>query len=281
MGLVTVPVALSILDTEFDRSLVTYTVLPSGVTATPNGRKPTVMVLVTVPVAVSILDTEPDPVLVTYTVLPSGVTATPAGFVPTVMVLVTVSLSPRREDRAPGTLILFWPAAAAVVCAFIGTTSIVVDTAVANVTITVPNIPTPPHSFLAPPPTRPPDSAHTQPAKVLGRPGLSHSLSHPCQHTSHGGCGTARLLSTPPHLSSRSHLNRCLHEITDRCVFIRGKHRDQQQLRTVPWIFHHTREAPPRQSPLAPVTQHLFARAHHNRRHQHRSHNTTPSHHTT
>src|SRR6218665_4058682 len=121
MVLVTIPVAVSILDTEFDMSLVTYTVLPSGVTATPNGRKPTVMVLVTVPVAVSILDTEPDPVLVTYTVLPSGVTATPAGFVQTVMVLVTVSLSPRRQARAPGTLILFWPAAAEVVYELIGT----------------------------------------------------------------------------------------------------------------------------------------------------------------
>jgi len=58
MVLVTVPVAVSILDTEFDPLLVTYAVFPSGVIATPYGLEPTVMVLVTVPVAVSILDTE-------------------------------------------------------------------------------------------------------------------------------------------------------------------------------------------------------------------------------
>src|SRR6218665_642835 len=77
MVLVTVPVAVSILDTEPDPLLVTYAVLPFGVIATPNGSESTVMVLVTVPVAVSILDTEPDPLLVTYAVRPSGVTATP------------------------------------------------------------------------------------------------------------------------------------------------------------------------------------------------------------
>jgi len=115
-------------------------VFPSGVIATPYGLVPTVMVLVTVPVAVSILDTESDPLLVTYAVFPSGVNATKAGLMPTVMVLVTVSLSPRREDRAPGMFILFWPgtAAAAVVFAFIGTTPIVINTAVAIVMITIP-----------------------------------------------------------------------------------------------------------------------------------------------
>src|SRR6218665_3696417 len=116
MVLVTVPVAVLILDTEPDPLLAAYTVLPSGVTATPAGRKPTAMVLVTVPVAVSILDTESDSSLVTYAVFPSGVTATPNGPVPTVMVLVTVSLSLRREERVPGTLILFRPSAAAGVC---------------------------------------------------------------------------------------------------------------------------------------------------------------------
>src|SRR6218665_3922998 len=97
------------------------------------------MVLVTVPVAVSILDTEFDSALVTYAVFPSGVNATPNGPEPTVMVLVTVSLSMRREDRTPGTPAPFWPgAAAAVVCVFIGTTPIVVNTAAAIVTITIP-----------------------------------------------------------------------------------------------------------------------------------------------
>ena len=75
----------------------------------------------------------------TYAVFPSGVNATPNGLLPTVMVLVTVSLSLRREDRAPGTLIPFWPcAAAAVVCVFIGTTPIVVNAAAAIVAITIP-----------------------------------------------------------------------------------------------------------------------------------------------
>src|SRR6218665_33512 len=55
------------------------------------------------------------------------------------MVLVTVSLSPRREDRAVGTLTPFWPgAAAAVIFAFIGTTPTVVNTAAAIMTITIP-----------------------------------------------------------------------------------------------------------------------------------------------
>ncbi|WP_367159010.1 hypothetical protein, partial [Ferrovibrio sp.] len=40
--------AVSILGTEFDLLLTTYTVLPSGVTATASGYGPTVMVLVTV-----------------------------------------------------------------------------------------------------------------------------------------------------------------------------------------------------------------------------------------
>ena len=73
----------------------------------------------------------------TYAVLPFGVTATSYGYEPTVMVLVTVSLSPRREDRAPGTLTPFWSSAAAVVFALIGTTPIVVNTAAANVTIAI------------------------------------------------------------------------------------------------------------------------------------------------
>jgi len=77
--------------------------------------------------------------LVTYAVFPSGVKATPYGLVPAVMVLVTVSLSPRREDRAVGTLTPFWPgAAAAVIFAFIGTTPTVVNTAAAIMTITIP-----------------------------------------------------------------------------------------------------------------------------------------------
>src|SRR6218665_2933814 len=99
--------------------MVTYTVLTSGVTATPYGVIPTGVVLVTVPVAVSILDTERESLVGMYAVFPSGVTATPPGCEPTVMVLVTVSLSLRREDRVPGTLMLFWPSAAAVVCAFV------------------------------------------------------------------------------------------------------------------------------------------------------------------
>src|SRR6218665_3890491 len=94
----------------------------------------------TVSVAVSILDTESDPLLVTYAVVPSGVNATKAGLMPTVMVLVTLSLLPRRVDRRPGIFILFWPgtAAAAVVFAFIGSSPIVINTAVAIVMITIP-----------------------------------------------------------------------------------------------------------------------------------------------
>src|SRR6218665_332697 len=135
---VTVPVAVSFFDTEPDRLLTTYTALPSGVTTTQYGSEPTVMVWVTVPVAVSIFDTEPELQLVTYAVFPSGVKATPYGLVPAVMVLVTVSLSPRREDRAVGTLTPLWPAAAAVIFAFIGTTPTFVNTAAAIMTITIP-----------------------------------------------------------------------------------------------------------------------------------------------
>src|SRR6218665_3046330 len=140
MVLVTVPVAVSIPDTDTEPAptLATYAVLPSGVTATPPGPVPTVMALVTVPVAVSITDTEPDPSLVTDAVLAAGVTATRNGLVPTVMVLVAVSLPPRREERAPGALVPFWPSAAAVVCVFIGIIPIVVNAAAAIMTITIP-----------------------------------------------------------------------------------------------------------------------------------------------
>ena len=83
-------VPAAITDTEPDAQLVTYAVLPSGVTTTPYGFLPTAMVLVTLPVAVSITDTEPDPIpAATYTVLPSGVTTTPSGVAPTVMVSMT------------------------------------------------------------------------------------------------------------------------------------------------------------------------------------------------
>src|SRR6218665_639563 len=47
MVLVTVPVTVPILDSESDPKLVTYTALPSEVTATPVGYEPTVMVPMT------------------------------------------------------------------------------------------------------------------------------------------------------------------------------------------------------------------------------------------
>src|SRR6266542_3769217 len=66
--------------------LATKTVLPSGVTASPNGDEPTVMSVGFFVLALtSIVDTVPLPLLVTKTVLPSGVTATPPGNEPTAM----------------------------------------------------------------------------------------------------------------------------------------------------------------------------------------------------
>jgi hypothetical protein len=73
-------------------SLVTHTLDPSGLTATPTGPEPTVIVLVTRLVEVLIRETVvpwPPPLFVTHTLDPSGLTATKKGNAPTAMVLVT------------------------------------------------------------------------------------------------------------------------------------------------------------------------------------------------
>jgi hypothetical protein len=56
--------------------LVTHTLDPSGLTATPFGYAPTV-IGVTALLEVSMRETVPAPLLVTHTLDPSGLTATP------------------------------------------------------------------------------------------------------------------------------------------------------------------------------------------------------------
>ena len=65
MVCVTVLSEVRITDTVLDEKLATYTLVPSGLTATPVGSVPTVMVCVTAFVAVLITDTVPPPWLVT------------------------------------------------------------------------------------------------------------------------------------------------------------------------------------------------------------------------
>ena len=71
--------------------MVTHTLDPSGLTATPMGFAPTVIgEPTTVLVAVSICETELPPMLVTHTLDPSGLTATPTGFAPTAIEVTAV-----------------------------------------------------------------------------------------------------------------------------------------------------------------------------------------------
>jgi hypothetical protein len=59
--------------------LVTYTFIPSGVTAIPLGEKPTVTLVITVFEAVLMIEILFDPKLVTYNLLPSGLIAAVIG----------------------------------------------------------------------------------------------------------------------------------------------------------------------------------------------------------
>ena len=69
--------------------MVTHTLDPSGLRATPMGYNPT-GIEVTALVVVLIRETVALPELVTHTLLPSGLTATPKGPVPTVIVVTAV-----------------------------------------------------------------------------------------------------------------------------------------------------------------------------------------------
>src|SRR5664280_250704 len=76
---VTVSVAVSITETVLLPGLATYTLVPSGLTATPVGPLPTLTVAVTVFVVVSTTETVLPYSFATYTFVPSGLTATPQG----------------------------------------------------------------------------------------------------------------------------------------------------------------------------------------------------------
>jgi hypothetical protein len=69
--------------------LVTHTLDPSGLTATPEGFDPTV-IEVTALLEVAMRETVPAPALATHTLDPSGLTATPEGLDPTVIEVTAV-----------------------------------------------------------------------------------------------------------------------------------------------------------------------------------------------
>jgi hypothetical protein len=69
--------------------LVTHTLDPSGLTATPKGYAPTA-IEVTVLLEVAMRETVPAPSLATHTLDPSGLTATPKGFAPTAIEVTAV-----------------------------------------------------------------------------------------------------------------------------------------------------------------------------------------------
>ena len=76
--------------------LVTHTLDPSGLMATPKGPDPTV-IGVTVLSEVAMRETVPAPLLVTHTLDPSGLTATPKGPDPTVIEVTVLSEVAMRE----------------------------------------------------------------------------------------------------------------------------------------------------------------------------------------
>jgi hypothetical protein len=92
-----------ITETVPDDWFVTYTREPSGLTTTPDGLEPTVMVVSKVFVAVFTTATVPLPFLQTYTLLPSGLTAIPSRCttVPNEMVATTELVDVLITDTLP------------------------------------------------------------------------------------------------------------------------------------------------------------------------------------